>query len=102
MIDPDAPSREKPKFRNWRHWIVVNVVGGTISSSHPGEEICSYAGPTPPGGSGYHRYVFFLFSHKQKITATSGTNAKYFDVRGFAKTNQLGAPVGINWFLAKN
>jgi len=101
MIDPDAPSCEKPKFRNWRHWIVINVVGGTISSSQPGEELCSYAGPTPPGGSGDHRYVFLLYSHKQKITASTSNSAKSFDVRAFTKTYGLGAPVGINWFLAK-
>lgn len=27
MTDPDAPSRKNPKFREWHHWLVVNVPG---------------------------------------------------------------------------
>lgn len=27
MVDPDAPKPEAPAFRNWLHWIVVNVPG---------------------------------------------------------------------------
>ena len=28
MTDPDAPSRQEPKFREWHHWLVVNIPGG--------------------------------------------------------------------------
>jgi len=31
MTDPDAPSRAKPEFREWHHWLVVNIPGNNIS-----------------------------------------------------------------------
>ncbi|GCC37035.1 hypothetical protein chiPu_0015535 [Chiloscyllium punctatum] len=26
MADPDAPSKENPKYRFWRHWLVTNIL----------------------------------------------------------------------------
>ena len=31
MTDPDAPSRQTPTFREWHHWLVVNIPGNNIS-----------------------------------------------------------------------
>ena len=31
MTDPDAPSREDPKFGEWKHWLVVNIPGDKVS-----------------------------------------------------------------------
>ena len=31
MTDPDAPSRADPKFREWHHWLVVNIPGNKLS-----------------------------------------------------------------------
>lgn len=31
MTDPDAPSRANPEFREWHHWLVVNIPGNKIS-----------------------------------------------------------------------
>lgn len=28
MTDPDAPSRQNPKYREWHHWLVVNIPAG--------------------------------------------------------------------------
>ncbi|XP_073510122.1 phosphatidylethanolamine-binding protein 4 isoform X1 [Phyllobates terribilis] len=25
MVDPDAPSRQNPKFKNWRHWVLADI-----------------------------------------------------------------------------
>ena len=30
MTDPDAPSRKDPKFREWHHWLVVNIPGNNV------------------------------------------------------------------------
>lgn len=30
MVDPDAPSRSKPKLREWQHWLVVNIPGNVV------------------------------------------------------------------------
>lgn len=31
MIDPDAPTRQSPKFKEWQHWLVVNIPGNNVS-----------------------------------------------------------------------
>jgi len=84
MVDPDAPSRTQPQFREWpvldhkkftifvlifanrRHWLVSNIPGNKISS---GTVISSYMGSGPPKGTGLHRYIFLLFEQKGKIDA---------------------------------
>lgn len=53
-LDPDAPTPEHPKYREWRHWLVMNIPGNDISR---GETCVSYVGAAPPKGSKPHRYV---------------------------------------------
>lgn len=50
--DPDAPAK------SWLHWLVVNCDGPDPSS---GETVMPWAPPTPPAGTGEHRYIFGLF-----------------------------------------
>ena len=52
--DPDAPSPADPKFREWRHSMVVNIPGNDVCK---GEVWSEYVGPDPPKNSGLHRYV---------------------------------------------
>ena len=49
MYDPDAPSG------TYLHYLVINIANGNINSGHT---VISYAPPTPPPGSGSHRYIF--------------------------------------------
>ena len=49
MVDPDAPSRDDPKFKEFRHWTLINIPG---SLTDHGTEISTYMGPAPPKGSG--------------------------------------------------
>merc|ERR1712080_795662 len=53
MIDPDAPSRKNPRAAQWLHWILTNVDGDQLLSGEDlvGEEVISYAGPSPPKGA---------------------------------------------------
>lgn len=53
--DPDAPSRKDPKWREWRHWLVVNIPGTEIAK---GEVAAVYVGSGPPKGTRLHRYCF--------------------------------------------
>lgn len=46
--DPDPPSRANPKFREWRHWCVVNIPGADVSK---GDVLCEYVGSGPPKGT---------------------------------------------------
>ena len=45
MTDPDAPSRMEPTFREFRHWLVVNIPGNDIEN---GETVMEYIGSGPP------------------------------------------------------
>jgi len=69
MVDPDAPSKEDRKWGPFRHWIVSGVkapaisalAAGNMSASFTHAEACPYMPPTPPTGSGPHRYIVLLY-----------------------------------------
>lgn len=65
MVDPDAPSRQKPSYREALHWLVVNVPGNKVTD---GQVVAEYIGSGPPEGTGLHRYVFLVFKQAEKIT----------------------------------
>jgi phosphatidylethanolamine-binding protein (PEBP) family uncharacterized protein len=79
MIDPDAgkktntnasPGNTKGLYH--LHWLVVNIpASGNVKE---GDILVPYAGPTPPSGTGKHRYMFILY--KQKVGITSGMNVQ--------------------------
>lgn len=64
MVDPDLPSRRDPKFREWNHWLVVNIHGNDIET---GNVLIDYIPPGPPKSTGLHRYVFLVFKQTEKI-----------------------------------
>ena len=63
--DPDAPSRHHPKFREWHHWLVVNIPGCDVSQ---GEVQLEYVGSGPPKGTKLHRYVFLAYKQAGRIS----------------------------------
>ncbi|KAL0278184.1 UNVERIFIED_CONTAM: hypothetical protein PYX00_000080 [Menopon gallinae] len=105
MVDPDAPSRKDPKFREWHHWLVVNIPGNDLSK---GETLSEYIGSGPPKGSGLHRYVFLVYKQPEKIETTKlrrlGRNVDHrgkFSIKKFAKEHNLGDPVAGNFYQAQ-
>ncbi|XP_022220726.2 protein D2 [Drosophila obscura] len=105
LTDPDAPSRKEPKFREWHHWLVVNIPGNQIAKA---DVLTEYVGAGPPEGTGLHRYVFLLFKQKQKLSCkekripkTSGDNRAKFSTTKFVGKYGLGNPVAGNFFQAK-
>lgn len=106
MVDPDAPSRENPKFREWHHWLVGNIFGGDMNKS---EVLSDYIGSGPPKGTGLHRYVFLLykqpekcdFSKIPKLPNNSGDKRGKFSIAKFAQQFKLGTPVAGNFYVAK-
>ncbi|CAG8633636.1 5376_t:CDS:2 [Funneliformis caledonium] len=124
MVDPDAPSRATPKNREWRHWIIGNIprdypflelqkkkpkiliiIIHRLDSGNLSEAtvITSYNGPTPPPGTGFHRYVFLLYrqpdSHLEFQAVPSPRGG--FKARLFAEQHGLQL-IAANFFLCKN
>lgn len=64
FFDPDAPSRENPRFREYRHWLVVNIIGSFVDV---GDTVVDYKGPTPPKGTGPHRYIFLIYKQPNRM-----------------------------------
>ncbi|XP_073817246.1 protein D3-like [Musca autumnalis] len=105
MTDPDAPSRVEPKFREFRHWLVVNIPGNHIDQ---GEVLAAYIGSGPPKGTGLHRYVFLLYKQPGKLEfdeARVGNNSRQdrpkFKAAAFAEKYNLGSPIAGNFYQAQ-
>ncbi|XP_054711037.1 protein D3-like [Uloborus diversus] len=105
MVDPDAPSRSKPVYREWLHWLVVNIPGTDISK---GNTIAEYIGAGPPIDTGLHRYVFLVYKQpaelmcdEEKISNTSTKDRVQFEIRKFSRKYSLGVPIAGNFFLAQ-
>lgn len=54
MVDPDAPSRQAPKYREWHHWLIGNIPGDRIQD---GETFSEYVGAGPPKGTGENLFL---------------------------------------------
>jgi len=105
MVDPDAPSRKDPKFREILHFLVANIPGQDVSK---GDTLAEYIGSGPPQGTGLHRYVFLVYHQEKgkldsdlKITKTSRVGRINFSIRNFAKANNLGDPIAANFYQAQ-
>jgi len=105
MTDPDAPSRKEPKFREYQHYLVVNIPGADVSK---GEVLSDYVGAGPPKGTGLHRYVYLVYKQPGKVTCNepklskrNGDNRSNFKIRNFAKKYNLGSPISGNLFQAQ-
>lgn len=106
LIDPDAPSRDNPTNAQWCHWLVCNIPG-TTGNVDQGEECVGYVGAGPPKGSGYHRYIFALFGHSNKVSCdmriskTSSKGRSKFNGEEFARKHNIGDPIWMNSFEAE-
>ncbi|XP_033633255.1 protein D2-like [Asterias rubens] len=105
MVDPDAPTDESDPMY-FLHWLIVDIQGADFTNGH-GREIRSYTAPSPPPGSGPHRYQFFAFKQPNgAFTDTiygvpEGSRAN-FNLKLFLMENRLGAPEVGYQFLCEN
>lgn len=105
LIDPDAPSRKNPKFREWHHFLVTNMKGNDIST---GNILSDYVGSGPPKGTGLHRYVWLVYEQRKELKCTepilsnhSGDRRGNFQVAEFRKKYKLAAPVAGTCYQAE-
>ena len=119
LTDPDATSRSDPIKAEMCHWIVTDISSQTRTSysidtvelnlgtlaeraSNP-TELISYLPPSPPPGTGFHRYIFVLLASEVENKPTGrqpnittpvdrphwGYGKVGEGVRRWAKENQL-------------
>ncbi|KAH6921130.1 hypothetical protein HPB50_027881 [Hyalomma asiaticum] len=103
MLDPDAPSRENPSLRNWLHWMVINA--HTTRRLDKGQQVVRYNGPTPPEGTGPHRYVFLAFCQggkRAKAIKLKPWVRKKFNLKKFRRRIGDTVPFGGTFFYAEN
>lgn len=105
MVDPDAPSRKDPTFREILHCLIANIPGNNVDK---GNVLAAYVGSGPPQGTGLHRYVFLVYHQKNgklasemNIPNNSRQGRVKFSIRKFAKDNNLGEPIAANFYQAK-
>lgn len=83
-----------------------NATSATLPSA-------SYLAPTPPGGSGVHRYTFLLYSQPEDFRVPASyaaffadvpdlSNRLPFDIEDFAEDSGLGQPIAANWLRVLN
>lgn len=95
MVDPDAPSRQNPSKKFWRHWLVIDLPGHVLRGGDigaQGNHLTSYYGPNPPAGSGQHRYQFLLFEQPETFSSSSLSIPEArnnFDVTNFVSEHCL-------------
>jgi phosphatidylethanolamine-binding protein (PEBP) family uncharacterized protein len=78
MYDPDAVGPTHNTKANYLHYLKVNS-----------NSICvPYKGPSPPPGSGVHRYTFVLYKQSGSLTCDTPPRSP-FDLEGFVRSNGL-------------
>lgn len=112
LTDPDATSRDDPKWSEMCHWILTNLTT-PLADAPPNllktkaGELEEYLPPSPPPKTGAHRYVFVLLEgDASKLKAPEdrkhwGYGKVRRGVRDWAKENDL-TVVGANFFFAQN
>ncbi|XP_058130176.1 protein D3-like [Anopheles ziemanni] len=107
MVDPDAPNRQEPKFREIGHWLVGNIPGTKVED---GDHMYGFVGSGPPNGSGLHRYVFLVykqptgridFSKAPRVSNRSRNHRLNYKHREFVKQYGLGELVAGNFYQAQ-
>lgn len=68
LTDPDAPSRDNPKWSEFCHWLATS--NPSDSSDLQLKDIVEYKPPGPPPKTGKHRYVFLV------LVPANGTTEK--------------------------
>jgi hypothetical protein len=107
MCDPDAPSRETPKMRNYIHWLLVNVPGPYQLDR--GFAAAPYEGPAPPPNTGFHRYVTIVYAQRGVIEAGKLSvikNRAGWSLDSFCSSwdpvVDTSKPIAGNFFFAQN
>ncbi|KAF3767907.1 PEBP-like protein, partial [Cryphonectria parasitica EP155] len=114
LTDPDAPSRDNPKWSEFCHWIATGLTVSSSSSAAADADLMPYKPPGPPEKTGKHRYVFLVFvpangtSEPLDLSKPGDRQHWGFEfeggrvgVRRWAQENGL-VPIAANFIYAQN
>ncbi|ETN43729.1 uncharacterized protein HMPREF1541_02888 [Cyphellophora europaea CBS 101466] len=118
LTDPDAKSRNNPKWSEMCHWLLSNLTTDLPGPAPPPPqeppklfkvpgELKGYKPPGPPPKTGAHRYVFVLLQGSThdlsppKDRQHWGYGEPRHGVRDWARENDQKV-VGANFFFAQN
>ncbi|TDZ25143.1 Carboxypeptidase Y inhibitor [Colletotrichum orbiculare MAFF 240422] len=111
LTDPDAPSRDDPKWSEVCHWIATGVSASPSGAKPAVEDVVEYKPPGPPAKTGKHRYVFLVWipanGTTQRLNLSGPEERKRWGggqgrgVRHWARENGL-VPVAANFIYAQN
>ncbi|KAB5590616.1 OV-16 antigen [Ceratobasidium theobromae] len=104
IVDPDAPSRADPTLSQIRHLLAANITVSNTRSEYVPQSFLlknstaatnDYRPPTPPVGSGAHRYVALLYSQPKDfdISFLNVSDIRLFNISSFAARTGLGEPL---------
>ncbi|KDN45026.1 hypothetical protein RSAG8_05199, partial [Rhizoctonia solani AG-8 WAC10335] len=103
IVDPDAPSRASPTLSQIRHLLAANFTVSSPSKyvhqsyvlKNSTAAFSEYRAPTPPVGSGPHRYVALLYSQPKNfdVSSLSASDIRLFNISAFAARAGLGEPL---------
>ncbi|KAM8705224.1 hypothetical protein ACLKA7_009649 [Drosophila subpalustris] len=104
MVDPDVPSKKYPKFKEYLHWLVVNIPGNQLQL---GDVRAAYVGAMPLEDTGLHRYVLLLFKQSdfttfdfEKLPQQNDQGRIKFNTKEFVERYKLGVPLAGNFFTS--
>ncbi|KAF8755127.1 pebp-like protein [Rhizoctonia solani] len=104
IVDPDALSRASPTIAQIRHFLAANFTVSSTRSKYVPQSfvlknstaaVNDYRPPTPPVGSGPHRYVALLYSQPKNfdISFLNVSDIRLFNISSFAERTGLGEPL---------
>ena len=96
MFDPDAVGPTK----NYIHFLGVNIPGNNVSN---GKIILHYKGPSPPQGTGKHRYIFNLYKQSTGFPYREiKDHDRTITIEELNKIYNLGQPIASRTFISKH
>ena len=116
MVDPDAPSRDKPTQGEWLHWLVYDIPGNDTAL---GTTLVEYAPPAPkpcPASDelclSEHRVTFILWEQShgplqlhaedKAIGARDTKGRAKYKARDFAARHRLGMHLAMNFLETRH
>lgn len=114
-IDLDGPFPSFAILSPILHWIQPDLKpttteDGSVVLKTTASAVANYLGPSPPAGSGPHRYIFCLYEQPEGFDAASyappngkeyGLWARMrFDLDAWEKGLELGSAIASNFFLS--